>query len=172
MLNSMLRSVSMGNRRLAPWVRVNLQRRDCTVFPSSDPLNPYWTPADCPCPRKNWWEWDPGWASRKWVGNFVQKRVPIRRLVFPTELYAWRYTMSRRPLTPEQQDEAQRIERILMESVRNEIRSIAELLASKPDRQLLGQTEFEVRDLVHKIGAKAIETALDQRKKGGTKDPQ
>jgi len=53
--------------------------------------------------------------------------------------------MSRFPLTPEQQDEAQRIERILMESVRNEIRSIAELLASKPDRQLLGQTEFEVR---------------------------
>ena len=80
--------------------------------------------------------------------------------------------MSRFPLTPKQQDEAQRIERILMESVRNEIRSIAELLASKPDRQLLGQTEFEVRDLVHKIGAKAIETALDERKKGGTKDPQ
>jgi hypothetical protein len=80
--------------------------------------------------------------------------------------------MSRFPLTPEQQDEAQQIERILMESVRNEIRSIAELLASKPDRQLLGQTEFEVRDLVHKIGAKAIETALDERKKGGTKDPQ
>ena len=80
--------------------------------------------------------------------------------------------MSRRPLTPEQQDEAQRIERILMESVRDDIRSIAELMVSKPDRQLLGQTEFEVRDLVHKIGAKAIETALDERKKGGTKGPQ
>jgi hypothetical protein len=96
----------------------------------------------------------------------------MRRPVFPTELHARRYAMSRFPLTPEQQDEVQRIERILMESVRNEIRSIAELLASKPDRQLLGQTEFEVRDLVHKIGAKAIETALDERKKGGTKDPQ
>ena len=80
--------------------------------------------------------------------------------------------MIRSELTPEQRDEAQRIERILMESVRNDIRSIAELLASKPDRQLLGRTEFEVRDLVHKIGAKAIETALDERKKGGTKDPQ
>ena len=96
----------------------------------------------------------------------------MRRPVFTTELHARRYAMSRFPLTPEQQDEAQRIERILMESVRNEIRSIAELLASKPDRQLLGQTEFEVRDLVHKVGAKAIETALDERKKGGTKDPQ
>ena len=80
--------------------------------------------------------------------------------------------MSRRPLTPEQQDEAQRLEGILMESVRADIRSIAELLASKPDRQLLGQTEFEVRDLVHKIGAKSLETALDERKKGGTKGPR
>jgi hypothetical protein len=80
--------------------------------------------------------------------------------------------MSRRPLTPEQQGEAQRLEEILMASVRDDIRSIAELLASKPDRQLLGQTEFEVRDLVHKIGAKSLETALDERKKRGTKGPQ
>ena len=50
-------------------------------------------------------------------------------------------------------------------------RRLAELLASKPDRQLLGQTEFEVRDRVHKIGAKALETALDERKKGGIKGP-
>ena len=75
--------------------------------------------------------------------------------------------MSRPELSPEQQDEAQRIERILMEAARDDIRALAELLASKPDRQLLGKTEFEVRDLVHKIGAKAIETALEQRKKGG-----
>jgi hypothetical protein len=80
--------------------------------------------------------------------------------------------MSRPELTPEQQNEAQRIERILMESVREDIRAIAELMASKPDRQLLGKTEFEVRDLVHTIGAKAIETALEQRKKGATKGPR
>jgi len=73
--------------------------------------------------------------------------------------------MSRPDLTPEQQAEAQRIERVLMESVRSDIRALAELMASKPDRQLLGQTEFEVRDLVHKVGAKAIETALEGRKK-------
>lgn len=80
--------------------------------------------------------------------------------------------MSRIPLTPEQQAEAQQIERILMESVRDDIRSLSELLASKPDRQILGRTEFEVRDLVHKIGATAIETALNERKKGDTKDPR
>ena len=49
--------------------------------------------------------------------------------------------------------------------------SMAELLASKPDDQLLGRTEFEVRDLVHDIGAKALQTALDERKKGATKGP-
>ena len=32
-----------------------------------------------------------------------------------------------------------------------------------------GATEFEVRDLVHKIGARAIETVVNERKKGGTK---
>jgi hypothetical protein len=80
--------------------------------------------------------------------------------------------MSCLSLTPEQQDEAQRIERIVMESVRDDIRSMAELVASKADRELLGQTEFEVRDLGHKISSKFIETALNERKKGGTKDPQ
>jgi hypothetical protein len=79
--------------------------------------------------------------------------------------------MSRPELTPEQQDEALRIERILMESVRDDIRSIARLMASKPDRQLLGKTEFEVRDLVHKIGAKAIGTALGERKKARVAKP-
>ena len=53
----------------------------------------------------------------------------------------------------------------------SDLRGLAELLASKPDRQLLGQTEFEVRDRVRKISGKALETALDERKKGGTKAP-
>jgi hypothetical protein len=45
------------------------------------------------------------------------------------------------------------------------------LLASKGDTKLLGKAEFEVRDLVHKLGAKAIEAALNERKKGATKGP-
>ena len=74
-------------------------------------------------------------------------------------------------LTPEQRDEADRIKQRLMALVTQEIQAIAELLASKPDRQILGEAEFQVRDRVHKIGARAIETALDERKKGGTKVP-
>ena len=73
------------------------------------------------------------------------------------------------PLTPQQRDEADRITHRLMAVVEDEIRGIAELLASKPDRQILGEAEFQVRDRVHKIGAQAIEAALDERKKGATK---
>jgi hypothetical protein len=74
-------------------------------------------------------------------------------------------------LTPEQSELAERIYQTLRQAADSDLRGLAELLASKPDRQLLGQTEFEVRDHVHKIGAKALETALDERKKGGTKVP-
>ena len=74
-------------------------------------------------------------------------------------------------LTPEQRDEADRIEQRLLAVVGDEIRGIAELLASKPDRQILGPAEFQVRDRVHKIGAQAIQAALDERKKGATRGP-
>jgi hypothetical protein len=74
-------------------------------------------------------------------------------------------------LTPEQEAEAQRIADRVLEASRAEIVAMARLLASKPDRQLLGQTEFEVRDRVQRIGARALETALDERKKRGTKAP-
>ena len=72
-------------------------------------------------------------------------------------------------LTPEQAAEAERIEAVVLESLREDIHALACLMASKESRQLLGQTEFEVRDGVHKIGAKVIETALEGRKKGGIK---
>jgi len=80
--------------------------------------------------------------------------------------------MSRQPqLSAEQEAEAQRIFQILKSTTDDDLLALARLLASKKDRDLLGQTEFEVRDRVHQIGAKAIETALDERKKGGTRAP-
>ena len=74
-------------------------------------------------------------------------------------------------LTTEQAELAERIYQTLRQAADADLRGLAELLASKPDRELLGRTEHEVRDRVHKIGAKAFETALEERKKGGTKDP-
>ena len=72
-------------------------------------------------------------------------------------------------LTAEQKAEAQRLYEALQAPFLQEARRLAELLASKPDAQLLGKTEFEVRDAVHRLGAQALQTALEGRKKGGTK---
>ena len=80
--------------------------------------------------------------------------------------------MSWSHLSPEQAELAERIFQDLRRATDSDLRSHAGLLASKPDRQLLGRTEFEVRDAVHKIGAKALEAALEGRKKGGTKGPR
>lgn len=77
--------------------------------------------------------------------------------------------MSQPLSTPEQEAEARRIYKTLRRASRQDLLALARLLASKPDRELLGKTEFEVRDRVHEIGAKAVETALSERKKGGTK---
>jgi hypothetical protein len=76
--------------------------------------------------------------------------------------------MDQVPLTPEQQAEAERIEDLVMAKARVEVRQMARLLASKPNRELLGRTEFQLRDACHRIGAQALDAALEQRKKGGT----
>ena len=70
-------------------------------------------------------------------------------------------------LTPEQEAEAQRIEQILREATQGDIRQLARLLASKSDRELFGQTEYQVRDLVHGIGAKALQATANERSKKG-----
>jgi hypothetical protein len=77
--------------------------------------------------------------------------------------------MAERNLTSEQEAEAQRLAAIIAEKVKEEALRMARLLVSKKDHELLGATEFEIRDRVHKIGAHAIETAVNERKKGGTK---
>lgn len=76
--------------------------------------------------------------------------------------------MTELKLTPEQEAEAQRLADIIVQKTKAEALQMARLLVSKPDHELLGATEFEIRDRVHKIGAVAIESAVNQRKKGGT----
>jgi hypothetical protein len=89
--------------------------------------------------------------------------VGIARAFFFTEA-----AMTELKLTPEQEAQAQRLADIIAAKAKEEALQIARLLVSKPDHQLLGATEFEIRERVHKIGACAIETAVNQRKKGGT----
>jgi hypothetical protein len=82
-----------------------------------------------------------------------------------------RRDMARPSLTPEQQAEAQRIYDVLRRATDADLRDVAELLAGKADGELFGATESQVRDAVHRIGAKAIETALQGREKGATTAP-
>jgi hypothetical protein len=77
--------------------------------------------------------------------------------------------MANPSLTPEQEQLAQHLYQSLQQTFLDEARRLARLLASKDDAHLLGQTEFEVRDAVHRLGAQALETALNERKKGATK---
>jgi hypothetical protein len=48
-----------------------------------------------------------------------------------------------------------------------EARRMAKALASKKDEELFGQNEYEVRDRVHELGAKALEVAANERQKKG-----
>ena len=60
----------------------------------------------------------------------------------------------------------------LKASSEHDLQAIAELLSSKPDHQLFGgDTELQLRNLAHRLGAKALQTAAQQRKKGGTEVP-
>lgn len=76
--------------------------------------------------------------------------------------------MSELFLTPEQEAEAQALFARLKSAFEQEAWQMARLLASKEDRQLLGGTEFEVRERVHRLGAQVVESMLRERKKKAT----
>jgi hypothetical protein len=72
-------------------------------------------------------------------------------------------------LTSEQEMEAQRIAKVVMELTQDEALRLGRMLAGKKNSELFGQTEFDVRDAVHRIGAAVFGSALQERKKRGTK---
>lgn len=74
-------------------------------------------------------------------------------------------------LSSEQLLEAKQLEAKIRLAIDKEVAALAQLLVAKDDKDLFGQTEFEVRDLVHRIGAKAYEERL-REKKTATKDRQ
>ena len=79
--------------------------------------------------------------------------------------------MNELTLTPEQEAQADAIYQRLKDAFDSEARRLARLMAGKQDRHLLGDTEFQVRDRVHALGAQVLKTALDERKKRGTRVP-
>jgi hypothetical protein len=72
--------------------------------------------------------------------------------------------MSRTPLSPEREAQAQQLLQALRQAADEELLAIARTLAATDEATLFGQTEFDVRDLVHKIGAKAFQAYLAQKK--------
>ena len=68
------------------------------------------------------------------------------------------------PLTLELEAQAQELLTRLRSQADDELLAVARLLVSKEDCELFGDTEFQVRDIVHRIGANAYETHLAQKK--------
>lgn len=73
-------------------------------------------------------------------------------------------------LTAEQEAQVEELTTLISEAIAADVRRIARLLVSKDTRHTFGATEFELRDIVHRVGAKALEASLAQ-KKTATTDP-
>ena len=67
--------------------------------------------------------------------------------------------MAKTNLTPEQQLEADRYSALLLQIAQQEAARFGELIATSPDSQLLGKTEFALRDLLHQVGAAFLAAA-------------
>jgi hypothetical protein len=74
-------------------------------------------------------------------------------------------------LSADQEARAQELARLIAAKTQEEILRMTRLLVSKQDHELFGETEFQIRDIVHQIGAHALQAAANQRKKGGTRGP-
>ena len=70
-------------------------------------------------------------------------------------------------LNEDQEAESQRIYERLRVAFDEELKTMARFMASKGNRDLFGQTEFELRDRMHALGARVLEAAADERQKKG-----
>ena len=73
-------------------------------------------------------------------------------------------------LSAEQEAEAQALAERISRATADDLLEVARLLVANPSDRAFGRTEFQLRDLVHRIGAKALQLHLAE-KKTATKDP-
>ena len=59
--------------------------------------------------------------------------------------------------------EVERLKAIFIEAATAEAERVACLLAGSADEDLLGTTELELRDLVHRVGARTLQGAANER---------
>jgi predicted GNAT family N-acyltransferase len=70
-------------------------------------------------------------------------------------------------LSADQEALAQRVFENLRVTMDEEVLAMARLMASQPDDELLGRGEFALRDRLQRVGAKVLETAVNERAKKG-----
>jgi hypothetical protein len=69
------------------------------------------------------------------------------------------------------EEDIRRTARELQEATAEDFAGMVRLLRSRPDGQVLGQAEFEVRDLAHTIAAKVVQAEVNARQRGATGAP-
>jgi hypothetical protein len=72
------------------------------------------------------------------------------------------------PLATELETQAQELAARIRARADDDILALARLLVSKSDAEVFGDTEFEARTIVHRVGAAALEERL--KKSSATKD--
>lgn len=72
--------------------------------------------------------------------------------------------MARQRLSKEQEREAKVLEARILDAIEGEVSALARLLVSKSEEDLFGNTEFRARDLVLRMGAKAFQEHLREKK--------
>lgn len=77
-------------------------------------------------------------------------------------------SLTRAALSVAKEAEAQALAQRIRELAADEILHMARLLVSKPEREIFGETEFQLRDLVLQVGAQALEEHLRQKKTATT----
>lgn len=71
-------------------------------------------------------------------------------------------------LTPAEEAAAERIYESLKAKADQQLKNMAQMLASKKPEELLGRGEFELRDMLFELGANVLESGVNEcAKKGG-----
>ena len=62
-------------------------------------------------------------------------------------------------------EDVERLKAVFLEAAAAEAERVACLLAESADEDLLGTTELELRDLVHRVGVRTLQGAANERAK-------
>jgi hypothetical protein len=105
-------------------------------------------------------------GSSKVGGIFVHKSTRGRLAKKSTTFL--RETVMQEALSPAQEAEAQQLAQAISQAAQDELLQVARLLVGSSPATLFGTTEFQVRDLILRVAAKAYQEHLAQKKTATT----